>query len=362
MPPCPENVSVVFSLLLRFYPHAIREEFAEEMRVVFLERCQEEANSAWGGLMVLLHEVMDFPKALFNAHQDVIRARLKHLIHSRSMRFTPLSGLHREGSMTPREAFEIEGRRQTVLSALPPSVLGLGVMLAALIRTDVWYRLPTWQIYLSVSVVLIAGAVVGIGGLIALVRRLPEWGLTWVGSAFMGAVLTLQVTLGEGVDEGWLTLSPIMETILGLTFFLLGFLLLLWIANRGWSRTGLFTIAVAATMGLSLFQSLTAAPFNRDDIALMAGPLGLIFSLLIYLYVTQPARTRIAILVGVGLTNAGVVFIAANAWGSWLENQGTPSPLFPLLVIVTGLLLSGPLSALILDPIKRLLGGNRPVT
>ena len=55
-------------------------------------------------------------------------------------------------------------KRQVVLAALPPALLGLGIMAAALIRTDVWYRLPTWQLYLSMAVVLIPGIVVSVGG------------------------------------------------------------------------------------------------------------------------------------------------------------------------------------------------------
>jgi hypothetical protein len=66
------------------------------------------------------------------------------------------------------------------------------------------------------------------------------------------------------------------------------------------------------------------------------------------------------VIVGIGITNVVVVLIATNAWKSWIENRGATSPLLPLLVILTGLLLSGPLSALVLKPLKRLGNGGKP--
>jgi hypothetical protein len=346
--------------MLRFYPRSTRTAFGEEMRGVFLEKCHAEAdNSPWGCVRVLFRELIDFPKALLSAYHDALAPQWRQASHAGPLRFAGKDVVARKVGMVASE-MENMIKQRAVISALPPAILGFGVMLGALTRTDVWYRLPPWQLYLSAGVVLMSGIVVGTGGLIALLRRIPDWGLTWVGCAFMGITLSTQVIVSEGVDEGWFSISPAAELGLGLAFFATGCALLLWIAARGWSRAGLFTIAAAATMGLSLFQSVTAAPFNRDDIALLAGPLGLLFSMVIYAYIFQSGKIRIAIIVGIGVVNVGVVFISASAWLSWLENRGAVSPLLPLLVIITGLLLSGPISALILDPIKRLRDWNRP--
>jgi hypothetical protein len=355
------GIVTCYAVLLRFYPRSIRAGFEEEMTGVFLETCLAAAHRSNGDyLRVLLRELSDFPCVLLHAYLDVFRNWLHQWVSCGSPAFFPVNAGSQEERMVVRDELSSMSKQQAVIGAFPPAVLGIGIMLASLIRTDVWYRLPTWQLYLSVGSVLLAGVVVGIGGLMALVKRIPDWGLTWVGCAFMGITLFMQVTISEGVDEGWFSISPIAEIALGLAFFLVGCILLLWTANRGWSQAGVFTIAVAATMGLSLFQSLTAAPFNRDDIALMAGPLGVLFSYLIYVYIRQDDRLRIAVIAGIGVTNVVVVFIAVNAWQSWFESRGTASPLLPLLVILTGLLLSGPLSALVLKPIKRIGGGNRP--
>jgi hypothetical protein len=361
MSPLQRSISACYAVLLRLYPRPIRAQFADEMHGVFLEACIAASEiSPWASLWALVQELMDFPQALFQAYLEVIQVRLHPGVQNGTVVRVHWDTGNWEVEMVGHDDFKGVSKQQAFIGALPPAILGIGIMLAALIRTDVWYRLPTWQLYLSFGIVLLSGVVVGIGGLMALIKRIPDWGLTWVGCAFMGVTLFMQVTISEGLDEGWFSISPTVEIALGLAFFLVGCLLLLWTANRGWSRAGLFTIAVAATMGLSLFQSLTAAPFNRDDLALLAGPLGLLFGTLIYTYIRQAGRSRIAIIAFIGITNVAVVILASNAWQSWVENRGATSPLLPLLVILTGLLLSGPLSALILDPIKRLGGGGKP--
>ena len=356
----PELFSFLYRCTLRCYPRSIREEFGEEMQAVFWEAGVNASRSKpWGMLGVFLRELLDWPFALLNAYMDTLKVRYVWLFRrNRAWSISRGYSEERRWDMTSQDELSSMSKRQAISMAIPPLLLGLGIMFSSMIRTDVWYRLPAWQLYLSVAVVFLPGIIVGIVGLLALFKRIPDWGLTWVGSAFMGFTLSTQVVVKELTEEGWLSLKPLTETALGLSFFFVGFLLLILAAIRGWPRAGLFTIAVACTMGLSLFQSLTAAPFNRDDIALLAGPLGLIFGVLIYVYIRHPGILRILLLVGIGLINGCVAFIATNAWRSWFENRGTASPLIPLLVILTGLLFSGPVSGVILRPIKRLVGGK----
>jgi hypothetical protein len=345
--------------MLRCYTGAIRAEFGEEMQAVFIEAVVDAGSSSRLSVLgVFLKELLDWPYELILGYFTAFKSGLFLSNHDRLLLGGTATG--RVQMMTLGDRPLNMDKRQAAIAALPPLLLGMGIMLSAMIRTDVWYRLPTWQLYLSVVIVLVPGLIVAVGGLIALRKRIPDWGLTWVGCAFMGFTLFTQVFVGEGLDEGWLNLSVIVETILALIFFGAGLLLLVLTARRGWEKGGLFTIAVAATMGLSLFQSLTAAPFNRDDIALLAGPSGLIYAILIYIFIFQPGTSKIAIILGVGLINTGVALIASNAWQSWMENKGATSPLFPLLVLLTGLLLSGPVSGLILRSIKRVGGGNKP--
>jgi hypothetical protein len=227
-------------------------------------------------------------------------------------------------------------------------------MVSAIIRTDVWYRLPTWQLYLSAAVLLVAGIAVAVLALHALARRLPVWGWTWLGAGFIGFTLSTQVVLGELADETALSLSTAAEAALALTFFLAGLVLLILAALRGWAQAGLFTMAAAATMGLGLVQSLTAAPFNRDDLALLAGPLGLLFGLFLYYYIRRPGSTRLILLACVALLNGGIVLLTTRALASWFASRGAVSPVLPLLFLITGLLLSGPLSGWAMKSLRRI--------
>jgi hypothetical protein len=349
----------LFKFLLGFYPKSVRNEFSEEMRDVFSARCHTAAqHSILALLNVVLKEIVDFPGVLIELHLHQLRASM--IERSRLLiAYTSANHNSREAVML-KDTFEAVSRKKAITGALPLLLLGMGITFAALIRTDVWYNLPKWQLYLSAGVALTFGVIVGVGGIIAFAKGIPTWGLTWVGCTLMGATLFVQVFVSEGLEEGWLSLSPTLELILALIFFIAGFLLLIFIANRGWAQGGLFTIAVAATLGLSLFQSLTAAPFNRDDLAILAGPLSLLMCILIYFYLREPGGKRIVILVTVALTNLAIVWIASSAWESWFENRGAASPLLPLLIIVSGLLVSGPLFALVLEPIKRMTGWSRP--
>ena len=350
----------LYGWMVRCYPSSIRVEFGEEMRAVFRKASVDAlVISRRRALVVFLAELLDWPFELLGGYLDVISrwSRIPTRDHQAKFIFGS-SAFERKITMISQERSLNMSKRQVMIAALPPLLLGLGIMLSAMIRTDVWYRLPSWQLYLSVFVVMLPGIVIGLGGLVAVIKHIPDWGLSWVGCAFMGVTLFAMVFVEEGVEEGWLSLSPTIELVIGLTLFLTGFILLILMAKRGWYRAGLFTLAVASTMGLSLFQSLTAAPFNRDDIALFAGPLGLIIAMLIYIYILNPGMIRIVMIAGVGVINTGAALIATNAWRSSFENRGAASPLLPLLVILTGLLLSGPISGLLVSPLRRLRSGR----
>ena len=240
-------------------------------------------------------------------------------------------------------------RHNPWLMGLPLILLGFGISAGALIRTDVWYLLPNWQLYLSAAVTLLPGLVVGALGLWALYRGIPDPGIPWLGSAFMGFVLLVQVITSELVDEGEITLRPAAELGMVLLFFGAGLALLVALARRGWIRAGLFTLTAAATMGLSLFQTMTAAPFNRDDLAILAAPVGLLFGWLVVRYVSHSITHRLAALGVVGLVNVGLIFLTSSALMPWLGQRGAPSPWIPLLILLTALLLSGPVAGAILQ-------------
>ena len=240
--------------------------------------------------------------------------------------------------------FDLE-RREIIIASLPPIILGLGITTASLITREPWYTLPQWRLTLSVAVLLASGFLVGCGAIYALIRRVPDWAYTWVGTAFMGTVLFIQTLLGELNDDGKLFISDEVGIVLALFFMLIGLIFLLFSACRGWQRAGLFSITLSSTFALSLWQAVAAAPFNRHDVAIFALPLGLLMAVLIYLYFKGSDTTRVLVIFGVAVLNVFVIFIAVTTWDDWFENASKSSPILPLIVILTTLLVVGPIAA-----------------
>lgn len=254
-----------------------------------------------------------------------------------------------------RKKWTIDDQRQAVVAALPPLLFGLGIAVASLLRGGPWYAMPAWRLILGVAVGLIPAAVIAGGGLVALVRRLPDWGYTWVGATLMGVLLLAQTMADELAEEGRFLISPVEGPVAGVLILLAVLTALSAAALRGWPQAGLVSIGLSATLGLSLCFAVTAGPFHRHDLALLAGPLGLLSAALIYAYARGSGLARIAVLLGFWLLNAGLVCMANQAWQTWLIARGKPSPAWPLLVLLTGLLLVGPFLALLVWPLRRVL-------
>jgi tellurite resistance protein TehA-like permease len=102
---------------------------------------------------------------------------------------------------------------------------------------------------------------------------------------------------------------------------------------------------------------VASPPFHRRDLALLAAPVGLIVAALIHLYIRRSSITQVSAILGVGLLNVGLALMAAHAWNEWLVERGRPSPAVPILVVMTGLLLAGPVIGLFVRPIRHRLSG-----
>gem|GEM_PF-5276339 len=243
-----------------------------------------------------------------------------------------------------RKNWGIDGQRQAVAAALPPLLFGLGIALASLVRGGPWYAVPFWRLILSVVVGFIPAAVIAGGGFVALVRRLPDWGYTWVGASLMGLLLLAKTTTEELAEEGTFLISPLEGPLVGVLILLAVLAALSVAALRGWRQAGLVSIGLSATFGLSLCFAVTAGPSHRHDLALLAGPLGLLSAALIYAYARGSRLVPIAVFLALWLLNAGLVWMANRVWQPWLVAGGKPSPAWPLMVLLTGLLLVGPSS------------------
>lgn len=233
-------------------------------------------------------------------------------------------------------------RREALLAALPPIILGLGILVNALVVGAPWYTVPTWQLAVGIAAQLIAALVLLGGGLLALLRGLPDWGYTWAGAALTTVALGVNVAAEERAEVGLPLISPAADIVIVVLLMLAGLIVLFLAARRGWAQAGLVSIGLSAVLALSLCATATNAPFYRYDLALLAAPLALLIAALIYLYARRPGPARIAAIVAVGAAGAAAALIVDRAWRTWLAARGLPSPLLPLLVVLIGSLLAGP--------------------
>ena len=245
---------------------------------------------------------------------------------------------------------------RSLVAALPSLLLGLGILLNALIVGGPWYTVPPWRLYLGIALELLPAVVVVIGAVIALWRRLPGWGYTWLGAALMLLAGGIKVLAEERAETGQFLISPAGDIAVTVLVFLAGLAALAAAALRGWAQAGMVSIGLATTMALSVCATTTNAPFYRYDLALLAGPLGLLTAALTYLFIHRSGPIRLLALAAIGVATIGVSWAVSQAWQARTLARGQPSPLWPFLFLLVGSLLAGPCLGLLVRPLHRAKG------
>ncbi len=339
-----QQVLGCFDWMLRRYPPRFQQEFGAEMAGVFAQAADDAA--AQGKLWLLfLRELRHWPARLLSEHfqswTDVIQRRIQ-------MNADKLSANWR-----------IEDRRQALYAALMPVVIGLGIGLkSAVIWTD-YSQLPSWRIYLALAILVLSMLATIVVGAIAVLRKLPDWGFIWAGGGLMAGVLGLQVLAEERIEQGASGLiSPAADMALMVVIMLLGLALLIAGAWRGWQQAGLVSLGMASLTALELFNAVSYAPYNRHLLSLLAIPAGLLIGGLVYLYCRRNEGVRLAALAGIAVLNIGAVMVANQVWQTDAARAGLATPVVPLLVLLNGLLLAGPVIGAIGKPIRRRMLGT----
>jgi hypothetical protein len=259
-----------------------------------------------------------------------------------------------------RELRRVHGgatRRDAWLAALPPVLLGLGITTSLLFRvplsrvviggpTRVHYSsgIITGGMAIGIGAMALAALTLVIGGVVAVAQRLPLWGHTWVGTAVMVIVVALTVVS----DDLPYLVSPVIDLLIVLALMLLLGAALGAVAWRGPLLGGLAGLGTIMILSLVVVSWASNPPFNRLDVGLLAGPLGLIYGGLIYGFVTGPHARRTALLAIGGLlclaTMGGVEY---GLFWQWRVSHGQTGQPLILLAVGMALLAFGPVVGLV---------------
>ncbi len=333
-------LSRVYASLTALYPPDFRFDFRSEMQAVFHEKLLDLGETGRGPLWRAgIRELIYLPGAVFTEYVISFKNALGRALMS----------------ISEDKTWKIDNRRDAVIASLPATLFGVGLSLGALVTWRPWYEIPTWRLWVGIGCVLCAALIIALGGIVALIKRFPAWGYTWVGASAMGFVLFVKTMAEEQADFGLPMLSPAMDVLLAIAILLGVAALIGFSAWQGWRHAGMVSLGFATMAGMSSFSMATAAPLNRSDLALLAAPVGLAMSLLTYVFVRQGDLGRVLAITGFGLLNAMMLLVVARAWDMPAVH---PFPVLPFLVVLTGALLVGPVAGLIGGPVRRVIRGS----
>lgn len=344
----------LYGWLIYLYPLSFRTVFGEEMEAVFAAAVTEAGSRGSVALARFwLRELHDLPGAVVSAYWSSTVRKCSQVNRQGGISMDE----RRDGEKANRP-WAIDDRFQAALAALPPLVMGLGIAAGATINGRSWFDLTAWQQVTLILLAVLPAGILGVGGLIALIRSIPEWSYAWVGGTFVAAILLVKILAEERAEVGASIISPAVDVSIALVLVLAGGVVLIIAAVRGWGQAGLTSVGFVSVFGITTFSLLRAAPFHRNDLVLLAAPLGLLQGLLTYIYVRRGRAKAMqwAIMLCVWLLNAAPMLLAHRVWQPWLAARGRTSPVVPLLVIVTILAWAGPVVGLLGRPVRRSLG------
>jgi hypothetical protein len=311
------------------------------MQMVFQKKMDSQKGAGvWRLWHTFWKELCDWPGAVLSEYRFAIRDTLGRGIMS---------------LITEDKSWRIEDRRDAMIASIPPVLMGVGIALGARVVWEPWYTIPRWRLLTGFAIMMLPGLIIGLGGLWALIKRDSPWAHTWIGAAGMGLVLFVKTLAEERADFGLPLLSPIMDIVIGIAL-LIGIAILIGVpAWQGWRHAGMVSLGFATMGGMASFSMATAAPFNRYDLALLAAPVGLVMASLIYLFVRKDDGWRVIAILIFGAMNAIVFFIVSSIWNL---PEGSPSPVIPFLIVLTGALFVGPIAGLIGRPVRKVIQGS----
>jgi hypothetical protein len=264
-----------------------------------------------------------------------------------------------------RELRHVHGgatRRDALLAALPPVLLGLSIGISLLLRaplsrlviggpTRIHYTpgVITGGMMVTIGVIVLASLILVIGGLVAVAQRLPLWGTTWVGTTVMVIVFALMVVS----DDLPYLVSPLIDMLIALALMALLGAALGAVAWRGPLLGGLAGLSTIMILSLVVISWASNPPINRLDVGLLVGPLGLVYGGLLYGFVTgSPARRTALLAVGGFLCLATMFAVEYGVFWQWrVSHCQTGQPLI-LGAVGLAILAFGPAVGLVAQRLR----------
>lgn len=175
----------------------------------------------------------------------------------------------------------------------------------------------------------------------ALRNHLTIWSYTWLGSVLIGLVVSLNLVL----DDRAFAFSKVIDFSIVILIVLFCLIIFFKIALNGWLHTGLLSIGLCGTLGLSLtyFSVAGSGPFHAS-IGLLASVSGLIEAFIVYIFLlNESTKIRILLIAGVGVINIGIAWVVESIFRSTMPSRDI-NQFIMLAILLSGILLGGTLS------------------
>jgi len=330
-------------LLVRFYPRSIREEFGEEIAADLQSMANDvrSANAYTRGRF-LLREIIGWVQLMATGYFDQFLIVILQAIFS-----SGFINVEKEVLMGENGRWQIQDRRKATLAALPMVLFGFSITLTWWIIGGPWYETTKATLRIALIAGLAVAGLIFLGGVAAIMKRIPDWGFTWLGANIIGLLLLI-----KGVAEDmYLPIIDVIGTIIMLAAMILAAVLFFIAAIRSWQAAGLISIGMSTTMALANVHMMAIGPYHHVELAVLGLVLGLVFSVLTYFFNRAKPAVQGTILLIIGVLNIGITWLANTIWTAHLEKlvKTVPvknSPFIPMVIILALMLIATPVAGI----------------
>jgi len=342
----------IYKLISHFYPQSFRQEFSEEILVDLADLTDDFSRmNTLQKISLIRREVCGWVGSIIKEQIDRIKIGLSHFLDNCINLIVNRMEVDMTESKKISLGWMIHEKKDALLASLPPFLLGTSVSVTWLVIGGPWYTTTETRLRIGLAAGLLVAAVIALGGILALIRRFPVWGYTWLGTDVIGFVLLVK---GLTEDQPYLIPEWVSMTVAGILMVFCAVVLITAVL-KSWQAAGLVSIGMSTCMALTNIHLMAIGPFHRVDLAFLGITLGLLLTVLTYIYTQTSTRIQLIIFIGIGLINVGVLWLANNVWSVELTELGKPSPFVPMVIILLILLAAGWVLGIFNKPIKRIL-------